>query len=1166
MDSERWDALREGLEQVLAAPTEERESALQQAFAGSPELADQARELLAAEEHASERVDGLRERVDIELVARPIAAPAPGARLGRYRLERVLGAGGMGTVYEAVQEEPRRRVAVKVLHGLLSPSSRHRFRRESRTLAKLQHPCIAQIHEAGVEDGLPWFAMEFVEGAKPMPAHADEVGLDLRGRVELFRRLCDAIQYGHQAGVIHRDLKADNVLCDARGHVKVIDFGVARAVDRESATSLFTTTGEIVGTLSTMSPEQLEADASAVTTRSDVWSLGVLLYELATGRLPFDLRGLSLPAAAHVVREGSPRPPIRDERPLDQDLATILGKTLEKEPARRYASAEALSDDLGRWLDRQPILARPPSAAYQLRMLARRHRAAFSALLVSAAVILVSFVAVLLLYLEAEDARIGESEKADALSDSLAQLERETQNARFLSGFLIDTLASPHPSLGGRDVRVADRIDEAVQAVERDLASRPELQADLLLALAATYRGLGLSDDALHCAERAIELGREHWGETSERELDAELELLRSLRLRKDHARGIELARSLIPRIGTLGEDEPRVLQARAELVSLLVARGDFDEAIRRGEELVADADRLLGPDDPISVSCANTLGLALSAASRSADAERPLRRVLAARRAADRDELNAAIAASNLAHCVKDLGRYEEAEPLLREALDAYERELGPHTATVQARGALAALLTERGAVDEAGALATRNAEEAEDVLAPDDPTFLDALGTLAGVRAAQSRHGEAEELFRRCLAGWREGVPPGHPRLVGALRNLAATLFLQQRLDEAEALYREAIRPVDGFAAGIDLLRALDDLAFLCVNQGRNAEARELLDRALAAALELQGSAGPLTRRVRHALARVLEGEGALLAACEAYEEGWRARRDELGAAHPLTLAAQGELSLALSGIGAHERALELARQLVRLCSEGPGPESEEALAARGNLGLILHAAAHEDEALDVQEELLADASDLLGPGDPALLRMRTNYGRTLLAAGRLEEAGSVLAEVHAELASASSPADPDALDVLGTLARIEVDLDRGGTLEPLEEAVRLQERALGSASGMVLETRRCLVERALERGRLEVAATESRLLEERVREHLPAGHWLRGETLALEARTSFARGEVRAACERMAQAVVLLDASLGSQDPRTRRARSELSAWEGDRPSAVEVNPAR
>ena len=304
--------------------------------------------------------------------SRPKAFAPPAPRfpaIDRYRVVRVLGEGGMGTVYEAEQDSPRRTVALKVIRpGLASPALLKRFTHEAQILGRLHHPGIAQVYEAGLaDDGQPFFAMEFIRGL-PLDEYANRHGLDLTARVGLVARVCDAVQHAHDQGVIHRDLKPANILVEETGQPKVLDFGVARATDADLLTGAgLTRTGQLLGTPNYMSPEQVTADPAAIDHRADVYALGVILFELLAHRLPYQLENRPLAEAARLILEQDPPRLGSIDPELRGDVETIVAKALEKDPARRYPSAADLAADLRRWLAHEPILARPPSALYHLR-------------------------------------------------------------------------------------------------------------------------------------------------------------------------------------------------------------------------------------------------------------------------------------------------------------------------------------------------------------------------------------------------------------------------------------------------------------------------------------------------------------------------------------------------------------------------------------------------------------------------------------------------------------------------------------------------------------------------------------------------------------------------------------------------------------------------------
>jgi WD40 repeat protein/tRNA A-37 threonylcarbamoyl transferase component Bud32 len=378
-----------------------------------------------------------------------------GTKIGAYTLKRLIASGGMGTVYEAVQEQPRRIVALKIMKGgIASRSALRRFEFEAQLLARMRHPGIAQVYEAGTHDegngSVPFFAMEYIPGARTIIEYARHRNLGTRQRVDLFAKVCEAVHYGHSKGIIHRDLKPSNILVDAttgEDQPKIIDFGVARATDSDmTITTLQTDVGQLIGTLQYMSPEQCDADPNDLDVRSDVYAMGVVLFELLCGQLPYDLSRVAVFEAARVIREEPPTKPSTINRTLRGDVETITLKALAKDRTLRYQSALDLAHDLRRYLNNEPIIARPPSLTYQIRMFARRHRGVFVATLL----ILVTMVIALIVSIQwaisanlanaqatidrdravaAQDGEKREAERANAKSEEAARAAGEAMAA-----------------------------------------------------------------------------------------------------------------------------------------------------------------------------------------------------------------------------------------------------------------------------------------------------------------------------------------------------------------------------------------------------------------------------------------------------------------------------------------------------------------------------------------------------------------------------------------------------------------------------------------------------------------------------------------------------------------------------------------------------------------
>ncbi len=413
-------------------------------------------------------------------------------RIGQYHLKRAIASGGMGTVYEAVQEQPRRVVALKVMRaGIASKSALRRFRYESQILARLRHPNIAQVYEAGTHvapdlgaerpgEGVPFFAMEYIPNARAITDYAREKKLETMERLRLFGQVTTAVHHGHQKGIIHRDLKPGNILVDSDGQAKIIDFGVARATDSDMAvTTLQTDVGQLLGTLQYMSPEQFDADPQALDVRSDIYALGVVLYELLCEQLPYNMSGAAIPEAARIIREQPPTRLSSVSRMLRGDIETITLKALEKDRTRRYQSADELGAEILRYLEGEPIYARPASVWYRLRKRARKQRSRI------AVVFAVTLAALIAVFSQVEKRRaVGALELELSFLRQLAVAGGSSRNQRDTQEILrLDEFAERHPEyLKGR-VRLAfllkrqKRYNEAIKTAHAILNDFPNAGA-----------------------------------------------------------------------------------------------------------------------------------------------------------------------------------------------------------------------------------------------------------------------------------------------------------------------------------------------------------------------------------------------------------------------------------------------------------------------------------------------------------------------------------------------------------------------------------------------------------------------------------------------------------------------------------------------------------------
>jgi len=416
----RFERVRELFDRACDLGAAEREAFLTRECAGDAELRQRVDRLLQQTERVSSPIDvsPVGDQIRSALTSME-ARPLP-ERVGRFRVLRLIGRGGMGAVYEAEQDNPRRSVALKVVRSdTASPDVLRRFEHEAQILGRLQHPGIACIHEAGIADigsgPQPYLAMELIRGSG-LRAFLAAQNLDQRAKLDLFVRICEAVDHAHRSGVVHRDLKPSNILIDESGQPKVVDFGVARITTPGTAgATMHTRTGQIMGTLTYMSPEQIVGDGASVDGRSDVYALGVILFELLTGRLPHDFESRSLAEAARMIREEEPSRLSSINSSLRGDLETIVAKALEKDRSRRYASAGDLASDVRRYLRDEPIRARPASTVYQLQKFARRHREVVAGIAAVIVVLAIGLVAASWFAVrESRQRRIAESNEAKA--------------------------------------------------------------------------------------------------------------------------------------------------------------------------------------------------------------------------------------------------------------------------------------------------------------------------------------------------------------------------------------------------------------------------------------------------------------------------------------------------------------------------------------------------------------------------------------------------------------------------------------------------------------------------------------------------------------------------------------------------------------------------------
>jgi eukaryotic-like serine/threonine-protein kinase len=827
--------------------------------------------------------DGPMERTriqDMSTAVSPAAPPGGLPAIPGYEVLAEVGRGGMGVVYKARQLDLNRLVAVKMILGERYERTEDlvRFRLEAEMAARVRHPNVVQVYESGAWGGQPYLVLEWVEGGT--------LGTYLKGRpqapavcartVELLAR---AMAAAHATGVVHRDLKPGNVLVaragpseSAAAHAvsgllsaatrrdtlsvtllldgrrvavtpKITDFGLAKRVEGDSH---LTETGRIMGTPEYMAPEQAEGRPAAIGPATDIYALGIILYQMLTGLTPF--RGESTMAVLRQVVEAEPTPPRALQPKLPRDLETICLKCLQKEPARRYATAEGLADDLDCFLQGKPITARPAGLAERAWKWAAR-RPAVAALAATAALSLaLGFAGVTWQWREAVAAR-----NAAVRAEQVARDEKATADAvnHFLIQDLLET-ATPQKALG-RQITVEEVLQNAAARVAGAFPGQPAVDASVRLALGNSYRKLGLYAEAAPHLRDGLALRQQHLGPAHRDTLAATADQALLLADESKWAEAIPLLRqTVVDARANLGGDDSVTLEALGRLALVLQEHGDTAEAEALFGEALDGCRRAFGAADPRTLTVLNDLGLLLQARKRLPEAERAFQeaadgraKALSAKHPATLESLH------NLAAVLKDQGRWQDAKPLFQQVLEAKRQVLGPrHADTLSAMNNLAHLLDQHGEYDAGLVLYEDALEGFRAAFGPENPLTLKVLANLGQLCYRLYRRDNRPALIDRAvntLATVRDArrrvLPPDHPDTLQATINLSVALFYKGDRAAAEPLMVEALegcRKVLG-PGHPDTLKSADNFAQLLLNARQPAlvpKATKLLAEAWAAA----------------------------------------------------------------------------------------------------------------------------------------------------------------------------------------------------------------------------------------------------------------------------------------------------------------------------------------
>ena len=771
------DLLIEFFERAVALTPDQRDAYLKRHSSQHPMLIEEVRDLLAQDEQGTKEylispvspTDPVRAEA-ISRLLQPVEVPEC---IGDYRIVRVLGRGGMGTVYLAEQPGPdRRKVALKIMRPAGSAARvMRRFEQERQVLARMDHTNICRILDTGTtENGLPYFVMEFVEDAKSLTRYARDEELGLRERLELLLPICRAVSHGHSRGILHRDLKPSNVLAGRDGVPKLIDFGVARSLeaDAETATRM-TEVGQLMGTLQYMCPEQFDGRELELDERSDVYSLGVLLYELLTEQLPYDVAGRSLLDAAHIIQEKAPTRPSVFVPELRGDLETIVLQALDKEPARRYSSASELALDIERYLRSEEIQARPARRLHQLRLFARRNKGLTAGLLMTALALIFGALFSTALALKAVRAR---------------------QQAEDLTNYLTKSLEATNPYGQGEAATLQGLLERMASTVELEFDGRPETVGRVLTTIANAYSSLG------------------------------------DLRAAETH-----LNRAGVILESELGRDHPDWLRARASMGALLLDQGRDDEAERVLVECTPALGRVLGSDHPVTLGATLSLGWLFQEQYRYDEAEAALKRAAAGfERLRGEEHLDTLTAKSSLGSLYVVSGRRELGWPLLEHVSEMEREHYGRNRSTTL--GTLAYLHESEQHWDQAELLYEQALETNKEILGEEDPRTLDAIYNLAVFYSGRQRFDQAEELLLAGLEQSRLSSGEQHPRTLDLANSLGRVFLQQGRPTEALPYLEQAVEGLRELGTRVvDLGLFLIDCGVGLTSLGRHEDAELVL-----------------------------------------------------------------------------------------------------------------------------------------------------------------------------------------------------------------------------------------------------------------------------------------------------------------------------------------------
>src|ERR1022692_3149869 len=845
----------------------------------------------------------------------------PGTVIGRFKLLEKIGEGGMGVVYMAEQREPVvRRVALKIIKlGMDTRQVVARFEAERQALALMDHPNIAKVLDGGAtESGRPYFVMELVPGL-PITQFCDEANLPTRDRLELILEVCSAIQHAHQKGIIHRDIKPSNILVTLHGEKpvpKVIDFGVAKATQgRLTEKTLFTQFQQFIGTPAYMSPEQASLSGLDIDTRSDIYALGVLLYELLTGRTPFDGKELlqaGLDEMRRTIREKQPpRPSNRISTLQGDDLTTtakrrrtdppklihlvrgdldwIVMKALEKDRARRYDTANGFARDIQRHLNDEPVVARPPSRLYEFQKTVRRHKFGFLAAALMGVVLLA---ATAISAWQAVRATRAQTEAKERLADSEA-----------ISQFLSEVFKSPSPLRDGRSITVAETLSNATQKLEAELTNQPARRAKLQSAIGESYFGLGLFHEAIPLQEQV----RDYYLAASGPESIDTLVATRWVALlyaevgRQDEAiKMLEPVLTLSRK--SLGPENPETINAMSVLAGIYDIAGRWDEALKLRKELLVLRRKVNGPENPITIKSMEDLATSYIQLDQPESIQLGEQVLALSTKVLGPQSPQTIRCTLILGSSYYTFGRRDEALKLWEQALPLEEKVNGPeHPETLKVMRNLAYAYDDFGRRDDALKLREQALAINRRINGPEHPDTIMAMEGVAISYDRAGQHDKALKLLQEAVDLSRKTVGDENPMTLNFMGSLSYILYEAGHLDEARKLGEEVLA-LDRKKLGAkhhDTLNAMENLAIFYDAVGRREESLKLKEQILDLCLEVLGPKNPGTLDANRELTKSYVKAGRQDEVLKLSEKTLALDRKALGSQDPVTLQAMNDLA---------------------------------------------------------------------------------------------------------------------------------------------------------------------------------------------------------------------------------------------------------------------------